>query len=716
MNDLSRRRFLRGSALLAGSAALSACTSGGGGGNGKSGGGGGGTPSNGATGSAVSSGKGSATKPMAAPASFTEAPSLKGKGLPSVEKRLPESPYVIPHKWVSRGKYGGTLNMVAFSTIGTTGADSNREFFYGHSPMRFLNDGLDIGPGMAESWSSNADATEWTLNFRKGLKWSDGEPFTVDDILFWWEDMILPGHYALTPPTWLLSGKGTLAKFAKVDDTTLKISFDAPQPIVGDSLPAYTKGAINKNGPIWILPKHYLKKFHPKYNPKIKAGWDAIGGPWEQKSDWMRNPDCPTMLGYKCKSFDNNQGVVLERNPYYYVVTKDGDQLPYIDEISITTVQSAQTIKLNIQQGKVDYCHGPFNQVGLADVSTLSKTKSKGGYDILLWNSGSGTGSVFFLNLDYPDDELRKLFREPKFRQAISYGFDRSVTQRAIYFTTGVKTTGTVSPQTTEFQTGSRGKQLYQQWRDAFVRYDPNKAKQLLAGLGLKDTNGDGYLELPSGKKLTIRIDYSSDESAPETAKDDQLVSDLKKIGLRVSRNPISPATYTTDWEAGKLMAHTNWEASNVASILVQPFWLLPIENQRWAPLQGAFYSVRGTPAEHQQQNVDPWKRTPPRLAPEPGGPIAKMWKLYDQTKLEPDQMKRTKLVWEIFKIHIQEGPFFMGTVGNYSNVTIAKTDLHNVPHESNLAQGGLGNPWGHPTPAVYDPELFYWTDPSQHT
>jgi peptide/nickel transport system substrate-binding protein len=77
--------------------------------------------------------------------------------------------------------------------------------------------------------------------------------------------------------------------------------------------------------------------------------------------------------------------------------------------------------------------------------------------------------------------------------------------------------------------------------------------------------------------------------------------------------------------------------------------------------------------------------------------------------------MKRDQLVWEMIKIHIDEGPFMMGTVANYPQVMVAKTDLRNVPRRDNLAQGGYVNPWIHPTPAVYDPECWYWADPSQH-
>ena len=710
---LSRRKFLYGSAMVAGSAMLAACSSSGGGT--KSGGGGSGSGGGGGTSNAV----GSAKKPLAPPKTFHEAPALaslsKSGKLPTVDKRLPESPYVVPHNWLARGNYGGKLNMISFSSQGTTKADSNREFFYGNSLLRYLNDALDIGPGLVETWSSNADASEWTLNFRKGLKWSDGQPFTTDDIMFWWEDLVLPGHFAQVPPDECRSGKNTLVKMTAVDESTLKMTFDAPTPLTPDRLAMWVNGAIGRNGPIWVLPKHYAKQFHPKYNPSVPKNWDTVGGLWENKTDWMRNPDCPTMIGYKTKSFNNNTGVILERNPYYWCVTKDGDQLPYIDEIVINTVQDAQVGKLQVTQGKTDFMMGYFNQIDLSDVSTLQQSKQKAGTEVVLWDGGSGSGSIFFLNQDYPDKELRDLFREPKFRQAISHAFNRANIQKSLYFQTGFQTTGTLSPKAIEYQINDEGKATFKLWRDSYVKYDPAKAKSLLAELGLKDSDGDGYVELPNGKKLTVRIDYSADISKTEAAKDDQLVNDAKAVGLHMVRNPISPVTYATQWETGTLMGHTNWEAGDGPNHLVYPQWLVPIEFDRWAPLEGEMYSLRGTAQENQQKNVNPWKRTPPRLDPDPKGPIQKMWDLYDKTKVEPDFMKRTQLVWEIIKIHVSDGPFFMGSVSNYPQVSVLKTGLKNVPRKQNLAQGGFVNPWIHPTPAVYDPETWFWDKPDQH-
>ena len=163
-------------------------------------------------------------------------------------------------------------------------------------------------------------------------------------------------------------------------------------------------------------------------------------------------------------------------------------------------------------------------------------------------------------------------------------------------------------------------------------------------------------------------------------------------------------------------MSHTNWEVGDGPNHLVYPQWMVPLENSRWAPLEGAWYQYSGTPKIKQQLNLSPWKRTPPRMPPEKGGPTEQLVKLYNQTKEEPDQLKRTQIVWEMIKVHINDGPFYIGTVANYPQLEIHKNDLKNVPKKENLAQGGFYNPWIHPTPAVYDPEAYYWANPSQHS
>ncbi|MGI8869269.1 MAG: ABC transporter substrate-binding protein [Mycobacteriales bacterium] len=640
---------------------------------------------------------------------------VKGGKLPPVDKRLPAHPYVIPHKWMQAGKYGGTMNSYVFSSQGTAKADSNREWFYGHSPLRYLNDGLGITGGLVEKWSPNKDTSEWTFKFRNGLKWSDGVDWTTRDIQFWWEDIVLPGHDAQTPPDETKSGKGTLAKLRYPDPLTLVISFDAPAPLTADRLAAWVNGGISHNGAAWMHPFHYLKQFHPKYNKSVPKSWDTVGGLWERHADWMQNPDCPTMNGYKTKTFNNGSGLVLERNPYYYAVMPNGDQLPYIDTINIATVQDANVGKLGLQQGKYDYALGYFTQVLLSDVQTLQASKEKAQTEVLLWDGGSGTGSIMFLNYDHPDDGIRAVFRDKRFRQALSHGFNRDAANKALYFNLAEPSTGTMSPKSREFVADAAGMAMYRRWRDSYMAHDVDKANKLLDAMGMKK-GSDGHRRLPSGKKFTLNIDYPTDMSTTEATKDDQLVSDWKAIGINARRNPITPQSYGDMWSSGKLMVHTNWEASDGPNMLVNPPWLVPIESARWAPLEGAYYNAIGTPQQHTEQNVDPWKRNPPRLAPEKNGPIQKMWNLYNRTKLEPDETKRTQLTFDLVKIHISDGPFFQGTAANYPHVVVKKQTLQNVPTRASLAQHGYVNTWVHPVPAAYDVEAWFWDDPSAHS
>ncbi len=100
----------------------------------------------------------------------------------------------------------------------------------------------------------------------------------------------------------------------------------------------------------------------------------------------------------------------------------------------------------------------------------------------------------------------------------------------------------------------------------------------------------------------------------------------------------------------------------------------------------------------------------------EKGGPVEQLWKLYDQSKVEPDAMKRHRLVWDMIKVHIEHGPYLMGVCANTPYLVLVKEDLKNVPRREDLTLHGFAAPWIHPTPAVYDPEAYYFENPEAHS
>jgi peptide/nickel transport system substrate-binding protein len=426
------------------------------------------------------------------------------------------------------------------------------------------------------------------------------------------------------------------------------------------------------------------------------------------------DPHCPTLAGWRTATYQEGRKVVMERNPYYWCVDRAGNQLPYIDQLVFSVVRDSEVMKLQIQEGKIDYVHGAFVPIGLGDISGMKQTQDRHNMEILLWDSGSGTGSVFFFNYDYPEPKMRQLIRNPTFRQALSHGFDRDEVQKAIYFNTGEKTTGTYSPKAIEYQVDDHGKQAYRRWRDAYVSYDPEKAKRMLDEIGLR-VGANGKRTFPDGDEVVIRIDVPATLSDEHTTKNDLLKRDWEALGLTVKINPIAPEGFGELWQNGRLMSQSSWEVGDGPDHLTGPWWFVPIEPARWAPLHGRMWSLRGTSEAEKELDVDPWERTPPRIDAEPGSPIARLWDLFAKAKSTVDAPERHRIVWEMIKIHIEEGPFFMGSVANYPQVTMHKRDLRNVPTRSQLALGGMVNTWAHPTPAVYDPEAYFWSDPSAH-
>lgn len=698
MNKLSRREFLRLSAIAAAGAAVAACaktpeptkvaaTN---------------TPAVQPTNTTIPTRAPTAT-PVPTPVEVKEAPKVadmvKAGKLPPLAERLPQNPLVIQMPWQKPGKYGGRQRSLHGWLAGF-----QEESMYGNSIIRWVDDGLGIDAGLAEKWEHNENKSEWTLYFRKGMKWSDGQPWTVDDIMYWWEDMVLDPDHPTGPPDEGRSGTGSLATFVKVDDYTLKMVFDAPAPLTADRLAMWVNGGI---GPRWHAPAHYMKQFHPKYNKDVK---DFVEH--DQKILFRQNPDCATMTSWKCDKFEIDVSAVWGRNPFYYCVDANGNQLPYLDGIDETRFQNDEAGKAAILAGQADFEW--FHPFGLKDIATLKANEGTSNLEVRLIDTGSGTGSMFFFNRDYREDKYRELFRNPKFLKGVSHAWNRAEAQKILYFDTGEQTTGTMSPKAIEYQFNDEAKKRYIEWRDSAKEYDPEKAKALLAEAGLKDVNGDGWLEFPDGSELVIRFENPGDPGTEHGTKNELLAKTWNAVGLKTMMNTI-PSGESELWRKGEAMSNCHWEVGDGPNHLVYPSWVVPNEPDRWAPLQGQMYAVRGTEKETSEKDVDPWERQPPRLDPEPGGPVAKLWEIYDKSRVEPDTIKRHMLVWDMIKVHVEHGPFFMGCVANMARLLLVHKDMRNVPTRDDLATGGFGNPWIIPHPAVWNPEIFYWENPEAH-
>jgi peptide/nickel transport system substrate-binding protein len=645
-----------------------------------------------------------------------EAPMLaemvaKGE-LPPLADRLPKVPLVL-QPLEGTGVYGGTIR-----TFHSTLGNAMEEWMYGASPLRWVDDGLGIAAGMCDWWETNADNSEWTVHIREGLKWSDGEPCTVDDVLFWWNDLVRNADHPDQPPDFGQGG-GKLAEFIKVDDYTLKIKYVASAPLTEKRLAMWVNSAV---GPRWIAPKHYLQQFHPTYNKAVTT-FEEMG----QKILERQNPDCPTLRSWKPEVYEAGLRRRWVRNPYYYCVDTEGNQLPYVDYIDERQIGDKEVQMLTIRQGDVDYLAHVNHMGGLADIAPLLDTQASGKYEVILLDGGGGSGHYYFCNYDAPDEKWRWLCRNPKFKAAWLHCMDRPQLQRVNYYGTGELTSGTHSPKCLEFNFNEEARGWYAKERDSYIAFDVEKAKQLLDEIGLVDVDGDGYREYPDGSRMEIKIDLPSDTGQAWRDGHEIVKPSLDAAGLRTILNEIPPAEFgAAFWQVGQGFIRGGWGIGDGPDHLVYPSWLVPNEPARWAPLCGIRYQQLGTEREDTETDKSPWDRTPPRWASTdqefqkvrvsfPGmtpeewrdAPVPKMQDILTEALAEPDAIRRMEMVWDLLQIHIDEGKFGMGSVANTPNIYIRGNSLMNVPRRGDTPLNGFCGPWIVPHPAIHNTETF---------
>ena len=355
---------------------------------------------------------------------YSEAPQLAERvaagELPPVEERLPKNPVLIqPLERV--GIYGGTWRM------GFTGTDNRtviRVYAGYENLLRWDPAWTRVIPNLAQSYEVSKDASEFTLHLREGLRWSDGAPFTSDDILFWYEaDLLNEELHSSIDKDFMINDTPVVVE--KIDSATVKFSFAEPY---GQFV---TKIAEIENDYVTARPMHYLKQFHPDYNPEgidaliAEADVEDWIGLWRWKADHRRNSEIPTMNAWVLtEDYDfGSTSVVLERNPYYWKIDTEFNQLPYIDRIQFTNYSSTEDRQLAAMNGQID-----MQALGIRDSNydDWAAYKTVGEYDLhTLMNPRANYLSIQ-LNLVHRDPVLRSVFSNKTFRIALSHSINRT--------------------------------------------------------------------------------------------------------------------------------------------------------------------------------------------------------------------------------------------------------------------------------------------------
>lgn len=450
-DTLDRRRFLRLVALSAGSVLLSAC-------GGSSGGpsaqttppqlGFEGPPTEAASpsGQPASPSPATSSPPEApstpeVPRAFHEAPSLAqlsaaGK-LPKVEERLPKHPLVLrPVEGV--GRYGGAWHTVLLPSGDTAWLTRTVEYDYLVSwkpdVKAFTID--DIVPNVAERFEIRDGGKEYVFYLREGLRWSDGHPFTADDLLFWYEDVYSNPEITPAQPTWLNVG-GKPMKVVKLDDYTVSFQFAVPNGLFLQNL-ATPSGSTFTN-----YPAHYMKQFHKKYNPQVsqevkKRKLNTWVDLFNLMATAYSNPDKPVLYAWRYRSAygaESTTQFVAERNPYYWKVDPEGNQLPYLDRVVYRLVEKPEVMVLMALNGELDFQDRHIN--ALPNKPVFYRNQQKGGFHFVDEVPSSMNTAIIALNLTTRNKTLRQVFNDVNFRIGLSHAINRQEIIDVLYVSQG---------------------------------------------------------------------------------------------------------------------------------------------------------------------------------------------------------------------------------------------------------------------------------------
>ena len=608
---------------------------------------------------------------------YKEAPMLaelvKAGKLPPVDERLPENPLVLdPVEAV--GQYGGTLRTVG----GDDGLGWLRMTIATESLVKWQRDVSGIRPNVVESWQWNEDATELIAQFRKGIKWSDGQPFTVDDYLFWWNDMVMDETVGLSTPAGTRVN-GEPMQLEKIDDYTLKFTFAASHPLFLD---LSARGFYNSAQ--HLVPAHYLKQFHPKYNSEVKDATELLA----RYNNPLQYPDMPVLYAWKTVEFQSGDHITLERNPYYWKVDTAGNQLPYIDRIEAKIVpaggNATELVVLKAIAGELDF---QVRDIPLKDVPVVKENAEKGGYEVKMWNRGDYAWPWLILYYDYPDQGIVDLMYNQKFRQALSYAIDRERINEVVALGLGHPRQAALSPESPEFRT-PEGRQVYERWVNLAAAYEPETAKALLDEIGVKDVNNDGFRERPDGTalELVVSVDQGDRQSIDAMA---LVKQDWEAVGLKTVVAPDEWSTFSQRVLAGEVMIRAWGSAAAWGLISASPVW---------APVEGVTYCMGGA-------RIGLWYQTGGKegIAPRPGSMLEKLQQRYTEVISTVDPKEREAKLLKAYEVHIEDGPLYIGTIGEHPSPLIVNKKLANVP------DFGLVAGWDLSFPGTADPEQFYF-------
>ena len=521
-------------------------------------------------------------------ATFQESPTLTAHvqtgDLPPVSERLPEVPFVdfMDRPWQSIGQYGGKLRLLMAKD-----RDLRQMTVYGYARLVGYNPDLDLIPDILESVEIGDDRI-FTFHLRPGHKWSDGFPFSSEDFRYWWEDV--ENNEELSPAgvsAELLIG-GEAPHFEVLDETTVRYSWSKPNTTflyaLAGASPLYLYG-----------PAHYLRQFHVEYadaenlealvQEKELRNWAALHN---RMGDAYKNenPDLPTLQPWTNTTELPSERYVFRRNPYFHRVDPQGRQLPYIDEV-LVYIAGSSIIPAKVGTGASDL---QARYIRFDNYTFLKATEEREHQTVWLWKTALGSRIALFPNLNVNDEIYRGLFRDVRFRRALSLAINRHEINHVVFFGLAIEGNNTVLPESPLFR---------QEYQTAWAEFDLDEANRLLNEIGLTERDERGIRLMRDGRPLNIIVETAG-ESTEETDVLELIADSWADVGVKLYTRPSQREYFLNRVYAGEthMSVWTGLE-NGLPNADMSPVELAPIKQDylQW-PKWGQFFQTKGLSGE----------------------------------------------------------------------------------------------------------------------
>ena len=563
--------------------------------------------------------------------------------LPPLAERLPDEPYVV-QPFGEIGRYGGDLRRVY-----RTASDG---LAYGRLVMETLlrfspGKGTDVEPNIARDFSVSDDATSITLYLREGMRWSDGEPFTADDIMFWYEDWAMNTDLNPSPPTWMTVG-GEPGVWEKIDDYTVRLTFPGVNGLAARQL-ADPSGASRGMGR--MIPKHYLSQFHPTYQTKEKldemvaaAELDSWVDLFSDRNNYFLNADLPVLDAWDITVAAPAQRVVAERNPYYWKVDTEGHQLPYMDRVVHDQVENAELILLKATNGELDV---QWRHMSFSDFTLLKENEEAGDYKVFSWSGDRASRVALWPNMSAQDPQLREFFNKFEVRKALSLAVDRDEINKLFYFGLGVP----------RQLTAISGEPTYEaDVASLYIEYDADESNRLLDAAGYASRNASGVRTFPDGKAISLLMEYAT--SWPFMGDEGEVVcSQFQQIGIDCQVKPLERAVWYQK------------SAANEFGLVLFTSPGTSFSNNWWVVPAGA----------HNHRGYGDWYRSNGAEGEEPPEDMQRIMALFRSLGQATDSDEQVGILREVLRYKV-ENLWGIGLVGENPTIGIVRNAVGNVP------------------------------------